>query len=80
MTHYTRIFYEKDVDYVATPTTGTTAPIIRCSKHIHLHHTLPHIGTSSVPLSSARGWQYLLMPSLPSVQRMASLKGCFVGL
>ena len=29
MIHYTRIFYEKDVDYVATPTTGTTAPIIR---------------------------------------------------
>ena len=29
MTHYTRIFYEKDIDYVATPTTGTTAPTIR---------------------------------------------------
>lgn len=29
MTHYRRIFYEKDVDYVATPTTATTAPIIR---------------------------------------------------
>ena len=29
MTHYTRIFYENGVDYVATPTTGTTAPVIR---------------------------------------------------
>ena len=29
MTHYKRIFFEKRIDYVATPTTGTTAPIIR---------------------------------------------------
>ena len=30
MVHYRRIFAEKGVDYVATPTTGTTAPLIRC--------------------------------------------------
>ena len=31
MTHYRRIFFDKGIDYVATPTTGTTAPIIRCA-------------------------------------------------
>ena len=29
MRHYRRIFFEQGIDYVATPTTGTTAPVIR---------------------------------------------------
>ena len=31
MVHYRRIFADRGVDYVATPTTGTTAPLIRCA-------------------------------------------------
>ncbi len=31
MTHYRRLFFEKGIDYVATPTTGATAPIIECA-------------------------------------------------
>lgn len=29
MIHYRRIFFEKGIDYVATPTTGAVAPTIR---------------------------------------------------
>ena len=29
MTHYRRIFFQQGIDYVATPTTATTAPVIR---------------------------------------------------
>jgi hypothetical protein len=31
MVHYRRIFVAQRIDFVATPTTGTTAPIIRCA-------------------------------------------------
>ena len=40
MTHYKRIFFEKDIDYVATPTTGTTAPIIRWAYFNHTASSL----------------------------------------
>lgn len=31
MTHYRRIFFQQGIDYVATPTTGATAPVIECA-------------------------------------------------
>ena len=32
MVHYRRIFFEQGIDYVATPTVGTTAPLIRLTQ------------------------------------------------
>ena len=59
MTHYKRIFYEKDVDYVATPTTGTTAPIIRWMRPSSLHSIcLGHdIVFTALKISGITPWQ-----------------------
>lgn len=41
MTHYRRIFFQQGIDYVATPTTGATAPVIECDFNTLLPTQLP---------------------------------------
>ena len=41
MTHYRRIFFQQGIDYVATPTTGATAPVIEYAPYPLLPTLLP---------------------------------------
>ena len=69
MVHMRRIFYEQGVDFIATPTTGVTAPLIqcvRCSLLLLLLTPLNAACPSTLCTTSPAGSESLLVESCSS--------------
>lgn len=63
MTHYRRLFFQQGIDFVATPTTGTTAPLIECALD-------PTLQSLAAMMSAAR------CEHCGCFHRAKSLRGC----